>query len=89
MIRLQKYLAMCGVDSRRACEKIIQEGRVKVNGDVIIEMGHKVSSDDYITFDDKEIVAVLDKKYYVMTSSYSSSTPAFLRRSARSLSPFL
>ena len=66
MIRLQKYLAMCGVDSRRACEKIIQEGRVKVNGDVIIEMGHKVSSDDYITLDDKEIVAVLDKKYYVM-----------------------
>ena len=66
MIRLQKYMAMCGIASRRACEKLIQEGRVKVNGDVIIEMGHKVSQDDYITLDDKEIVAILEKKYFVM-----------------------
>ena len=31
-IRLQKYMADCGVDSRRKCEQIILDGKVKVNG---------------------------------------------------------
>ena len=42
MIRLQKYMALCGVSSRRAAEKMIAEGRVSVNGDVVTEMGTKV-----------------------------------------------
>lgn len=42
-VRLQKYLADCGVASRRACEAIIAEGRVTVNGVVVDEMGAKVT----------------------------------------------
>ncbi len=41
-IRLQKYLAQAGVASRRASEKIIQEGRVKVNGQTVQQMGVKI-----------------------------------------------
>lgn len=40
--RLQKVLAAAGVASRRACEKLIEEGRVQVNGHTITELGTKV-----------------------------------------------
>lgn len=41
-VRLQKVLAEAGVASRRACEEIIAQGRVRVNGKIIREMGLKV-----------------------------------------------
>lgn len=41
-IRLQKYLADCGLGSRRFCEKLIAAGRVKINGDIVTELGTKV-----------------------------------------------
>ena len=66
MIRLQKYMADSGVASRRNSEKMILEGRVSVNGEIITEMGHKVSNDDVIMVDGKRIDAVTEKKYFVM-----------------------
>lgn len=54
-IRLQKYLAECGVASRRKCEEFIEEGRVKVNGKTV-ELGHKVNPEtDKVEFDGKII----------------------------------
>ena len=41
-MRLQKYLARCGVASRRACEKLIEQGKVAVNGTVVTTLGSKV-----------------------------------------------
>ncbi len=41
-VRLQKYLADCGVASRRKCEEIILSGRVEVDGEVVEELGTKV-----------------------------------------------
>ena len=40
-IRLQKYMADCGIASRRKCEELIQKGLVKVNGIVVQELGIK------------------------------------------------
>ena len=40
--RLQKYMARCGVASRRSSEKIIAQGRVTVNGKIVREMGTKI-----------------------------------------------
>lgn len=40
--RLQKFLSECGVASRRASEKLILQGKVKVNGEVVTELGRKV-----------------------------------------------
>ena len=52
MIRLQKYLAMCGIASRRSAEKVILEGRVAVNGEIITEMGVQVDENsDTVTVD--------------------------------------
>ena len=42
LIRLQKFMADCGVASRRASEALILEGRVKVNGKIVRELGTKI-----------------------------------------------
>jgi len=56
MERLQKFLAHAGIASRRMCEKIIAEGRVKVNGKIICEPGFKVNPhNDKIQVDEKRI----------------------------------
>ncbi|MCB0331199.1 MAG: rRNA pseudouridine synthase [Bdellovibrionales bacterium] len=41
-VRLNKFLALCGVSSRRGAEELIEEGRVRVNGTVVTELGIKV-----------------------------------------------
>ena len=52
MMRLQKYLALSGVASRRSSEKLIAEGHVAVNGRVITEMGVQVDEyTDRVTVD--------------------------------------
>lgn len=43
LIRLQKFMADCGVASRRASEELILDGRVKVNGQTVRELGTKVN----------------------------------------------
>ena len=56
MERLQKVMAKAGVDSRRKCEEIIEAGRVKVNGDLVTELGTKVDpKEDKVVVDGKEI----------------------------------
>ncbi len=65
MERLQKYLSECGVASRRKCEEIILNKKVKVNGKIIDELGHKVSDSDYITVNDIE-VKKKEKEYYIL-----------------------
>ena len=54
--RLQKYIARCGVTSRRKAEELITNGSVKVNGTVITELGTKIDPDnDVVTVDNKKI----------------------------------
>jgi 23S rRNA pseudouridine2605 synthase len=53
--RLHKYMARCGVASRRACEKIIEQGRVKVNGTVVESPGCKIGDGDVVTLDGQKI----------------------------------
>lgn len=56
LIRLQKYLAEMGIASRRKCEEYILEGKVKVNGKVINELGNKVDpKKDEICFEGKKL----------------------------------
>jgi len=65
-IRLQAYLAHCGVASRRASEKIIQEGRVTVNGVTVTELGTKITSADVVTVDGKKIALEKSKRYILL-----------------------
>ena len=50
-MRLQKYMALCGVAARRKCEEIIASGRVRVNGQVIDQMGAQVEDGDVVELD--------------------------------------
>jgi 23S rRNA pseudouridine2605 synthase len=50
-IRLHAYLARAGVASRRACEALILQGHVQVNGSLVTEMGVKVGPSDEVRFD--------------------------------------
>jgi len=64
--RLQKFMARAGVGSRRHCEDLIKEGRVKVNGHVVTELGTKVNPiKDVVEVDDKP-VRVKEEKLYLM-----------------------
>ena len=64
-MRLQKYLAMAGVGSRRACERYIQDGRVHVNGRLVTQMGQEVEDEDEVFFDGKPVQRP-KKKIYMM-----------------------
>jgi 23S rRNA pseudouridine2605 synthase len=61
-IRLQLFMARCGVASRRKCEEYILEGRVTVNGKRA-EIGSKVSPGDRVLFDRKPLEPEGDKAY--------------------------
>ena len=63
MMRLQKYLASCGVASRRTAEKLILDGRVSVDGEVITEMGVQVEIGQDIRVDGKLVTPEPEKKY--------------------------
>ena len=55
-MRLQKYMALCGVASRRKSEEIITSGRVKVNDKIALEMGTKINpKKDIVKVDDRVI----------------------------------
>lgn len=55
-LRLQAYLARCGVGSRRACEELIAQGRVVVNGQPVTRAGVKVARGDTVTLDGRRVV---------------------------------
>lgn len=64
MERLQKVMAHAGIASRRKAEQLILEGRVKVNGETVRELGRKVSPEDFIEVDGKPIRE--EKKVYIL-----------------------
>ena len=64
--RLQKYLAECGIASRRKCEEYILQGKVQVNGKTITELGVKVNPEkDKITFEGKNVKQE-ERKVYIL-----------------------
>lgn len=64
--RLQKYMASCGIASRRKCEELILLGKVKVNGNVIEELGFKVNPLKDIVEYDGRVITKEEKKVYIM-----------------------
>ncbi len=64
--RLQKFMARCGVASRREAENIILSGRVRVNKKVVTELGTKIDEDNDKVFLDGELILPEKKLYYIM-----------------------
>ena len=63
-MRINKYLAQCGVASRRDCDKLVAEGRVTVNGRPA-DVGADVEEGDVIKVDGK-VVTVKKNEYYIL-----------------------
>jgi len=65
-MRLQKFIAECGIASRRNAEKMIESGRVRVNGELVDYMGCVIDPErDIVEVDGREIKTE-SKKYYIM-----------------------
>lgn len=63
-IRLNKYMANSGICSRREADEYITQGLVKVNGEVVTELGTKITRNDVVEYDEK--VVTPERKCYVL-----------------------
>ena len=63
-VRLNKFMANAGICSRREADELIQKGLVKVNGNVVSELGTKIKHDDVVEYNDK--VVTLENKCYIL-----------------------
>ena len=93
-IRLQKFLANQGICSRRKAEEYILQGYVRVNGNVVTELGIKINPErDEVTFKENKVGKVENKVYillnkpigYVTTTKdqFGRDTVLYLVRSKR------
>lgn len=64
-VRLQKYMADCGVASRRACEELIAAGRVKVNGRKVTVQGFKINPINTQVEVDGQLISQQKTKTYI------------------------
>ncbi len=64
-VRLQKFMAECGVASRRKSEELILDRKVKVNGKIVSELGTKIDTDKDVVEVDGKIVSS-EKKVYIL-----------------------
>ncbi len=63
-IRLNKFMANAGICSRREADEYIQNGLVKVNGEVVTELGTKITHSDTVEYNGK--VVTLESKCYIL-----------------------
>ena len=63
-MRLNKFLANAGICSRREADEFIQAGVIKVNGEVVTELGTKILRTDSVVFHEQPVT--LEKKVYVL-----------------------
>ncbi|MCH5221684.1 MAG: rRNA pseudouridine synthase [Muribaculaceae bacterium] len=63
-VRLNKYMSNAGICSRREADEFIQQGLVKVNGQVVTELGTKITHNDIVEYDEK--VVTLQSKCYIL-----------------------
>lgn len=64
-MRLQKYIAMCGISSRRGAERLIESGRVLVNGSLVDYMGFEVDEAKDEVCVDGRVIRPESKLYYI------------------------
>ena len=63
---MQKYMARCGVASRRKCESLITDGKVSVNGQIVDSLGSKVNPEVDKVLVSGKVIKLEEKKIYIM-----------------------
>ena len=64
-MRLNKYIAKAGIASRRKADILISEGRIQVNGEVIINFSYQVKEQDIVTYNGKILSSEIDVVYLI------------------------
>ena len=66
-VRINRYLAMCGIASRRAADQMVIEGRVMVNGQIVQEPGLKIKmGKDEVIVDGQKYALPEERKVYIL-----------------------
>lgn len=76
-IRLQKYLAEAGIASRRKAEELIEQGKIKVNHQIVTELGTKINPNkDKVEYEGKTITVQEEKIYILLNKPIGYVTTA-------------
>ena len=65
-MRINKYLAHCGVASRRKAEVLVLDGRITVNGRIIRDLAFTISDDDKVRLDESLVKIPQNFEYYIL-----------------------
>jgi len=77
MMRLNRYMAQCGVAARRKCDDFIAEGKVKINGKIVTQLGRMVDEvNDLVEFEGKTLQLTQDFTYIVLNKPLETITTA-------------
>ena len=63
-MRINKYLAECGIASRRKCDELVLQGKVKVNGKIVKELGTDIKPTDIVSFSGRNVKPNIRRVYY-------------------------
>ena len=63
-VRLNRFIAMCGICSRRKADSLIQQGLVRVNKKVIVALGYKIRLTDFVEVNGQQIY--IEKNQYLL-----------------------
>lgn len=75
LIRINRYISMCGVASRRKADELVLAGKVAVNGNVMTDLGTKINPRrDKVFVDGKQVAQVHDYMYLVMNKPKDAIT---------------
>lgn len=66
-IRLQKFLADNGIASRRKCEELIENGKIKINGEIVTKLGTKINPKiDKVEYNGRKIESSKQEYTYIL-----------------------
>ncbi len=65
-MRINKYIASCGVASRRKAEEIILDRRVKVNGEIVSELSFNIDENKDIVEIDGKVISLSENHVYIV-----------------------
>ena len=65
-MRINKFLAHCGIDSRRNCESIILDGRIAINGEIVTDLAYLVKETDKVEIDGNKLSIPKYQEYFIL-----------------------
>ena len=68
-MRINKYIALCGVASRRKAEELILAGKIKVNDNIVTELSYQVDEENDVVKVDDKIIKEENKLVYILLNS--------------------